>query len=88
MTKPEDKGMKQMNSVSELEDSRTGRGKKRKRNPDNMFEAVRDEGELCGGGVGPPSLWSQFEDLVMQNQSSATDSSHGNAELPKFLVDK
>ena len=53
-----------------------------------MFEAVRDEGESCGGGVGPPSLWSQFEDLVMQNQSSATDSSHGNAELPKFLVDK
>lgn len=53
-----------------------------------MFEAVRDGGESGGGGVGPPRLWSQFEDLVMQNQSSATDSSHGNGELPKFLVDK
>ncbi len=53
-----------------------------------MFEAVKDGGESGGGGVGPPRLWSQFKDLVMQNQSSATDSSHGNAELPKFLVDK
>lgn len=70
----------------------TGGGQKKIRkkteNPDNLFEAVRDGGEPGGGGVGPQRLWSQFEDLVMQNQSSATDSSHGNGELPKFLVDK
>lgn len=64
------------------------RNRRRKEKPDNMFEALRDGGEPGGGGVGPPRLWSQFEDLVMQNQSSATDSSHGNCELPKFLVDK
>lgn len=62
--------------------------KKNTQNPHNLFEAVRDGGEPGGGGVGSRRLWSQFEDLVMQNQSSATDSSHGNSELPKFLVDK
>lgn len=60
--------------------------RERIKNPDNTFK--RDGGEAGGGGVGPLRLQSQFEDLVMQNLSSATDSSHGNCELPKFLVDK
>lgn len=61
----------------------------RKEKPDNMCLKRREmEVSWVEGVVEPLRLWSQFEDLVMQNQSSATDSSHGNCELPKFLVDK